>query len=118
MEKCCFNTWSNINNNWFYGIPCLRSPQKVIASNEQFRMGNLKSVLTSRLIWCLAFSNFLMVGSLEGFADVWEVQYLMIIYNLNKGDATGIISFVFFGMLFGGPLLAWLSKKLATMSLL
>lgn len=75
-------------------------------------MGNLKSVLTSRLIWCLAFSNFLMVGSLEGFADVWGVQYLMTIYNLNKGVAAGVISFVFFGMLFGGPLLAWLSKKL------
>ncbi|MGL9762209.1 MAG: MFS transporter [Wolbachia sp.] len=96
----------------FTAYLALRSPQKVIASNEQFRMGNLKSVLTSRLIWCLAFSNFLMVGSLEGFADVWGVQYLMTIYNLNKGDAAGIISFIFFGMLFGGPLLAWLSKKL------
>ncbi|MDR2978383.1 MAG: hypothetical protein LBU56_03115 [Rickettsiales bacterium] len=69
-------------------------------------MGNLKSVLTSRLIWCLAFSNFLVISSLEGFADVWGVQYLMTIYNLNKGDTAGIISFVFFGMLFGGPLLA------------
>ncbi|WP_171816614.1 MFS transporter [Wolbachia endosymbiont of Cimex lectularius] len=44
----------------FTAYLALRSPQKVIASNEQFRMGNLKSVLTSRLIWCLAFSNFLI----------------------------------------------------------
>ncbi|GFQ76139.1 putative sulfoacetate transporter SauU [Trichonephila clavata] len=53
-----------------------------------------------------------MVGSLEGFADVWGVAYLTTAYNLNKGDAAGIISFIFFGMLFGGPLLALVSRKL------
>lgn len=93
----------------------LRPPQntKVMASDEQFRIGNLKSILTSRLIWCLALSNFLMAGSLEGLADVWGVAYLATAYNLNRGDAAGIASFIFFGILLGGPLLAWLSKKLS-----
>lgn len=98
----------------FTACLALRSPQntKVMASNEECKMGNLKSILTSRLIWYLALSNFLMVGSLEGFADVWGVAYLTTAYNLNKGDAAGIISFIFFGMLFGGPLLALVSRKL------
>jgi MFS family permease len=52
-----------------------------------------------------------MVGSLEGFADVWGVQYLIAAYNITKSDAAGIVSFIFFGMLFGGPLLAFFSKK-------
>ena len=52
-----------------------------------------------------------MVGSLEGFADVWGIPYLMTAYQLSKGDAAGLVSLVFFGMLFGGPLLALCSKK-------
>ena len=92
----------------------LRSPKHIqkLAVEEKFKLSNFKSVISSPLIWCLAFSNLLMVGSLEGFADVWGVQYLMTAYSLNKGDAAGLISFIFFGMLFGGPLLALLSKKL------
>ncbi|WCR58085.1 MFS transporter [Wolbachia endosymbiont of Ctenocephalides felis wCfeJ] len=97
----------------FIAYLALRSPQNTrdVNSNEQFKIGSLKSVLTSRLIWYLALSNFLMVGSLEGFADVWGISYLTTAYNLSKGNAAGIISFIFCGMLFGGPLLAWLSKR-------
>lgn len=62
-------------------------------------------------MWLLAIANLLMVGSLEGFADVWGVPYLMLAHSLDKGQAASLISFVFFGMLFGGPLLASLSKK-------
>jgi len=52
-----------------------------------------------------------MVGSLEGFADVWGVSYLMTSYNLAKSNAAELISFIFVGMLFGGPILAFLSQK-------
>lgn len=91
----------------------LRSPTKeqVIVQQEELKLSNLKSTLTSPLIWLLAIANLLMVGSLEGFADVWGVPYLMTSYNFAKSDAAGLISFIFFGMLFGGPLLALLSKK-------
>ncbi len=63
------------------------------------------------LLW-LALVNLLMVGSLEGFADVWGVTYLMKAYSLTKGDAAGAVSFIFIGMLFGGPLLAYFSTKI------
>jgi MFS family permease len=90
----------------------LRSPRKEQTQPSQtFKMANLKSLLSSWVIWLLAASNLLMVGSLEGFADVWGVQYLMTAYDLNKGDAAELVSFVFFGMLVGGPLLALASKK-------
>lgn len=76
-----------------------------------FKLKNFKSLLSSPIVWCLAISNLLMVGSLEGFADVWGVPYLMLAFSLSKGDAAGAISFIFFGMLIGGPFLALLSKK-------
>lgn len=92
----------------------LRSPSTGLHTNqdEQYHLSNFKSILTSPLIWTLAIANLLMVGSLEGFADVWGVQYLMNAYAIEKGDAAGLVSFIFIGMLFGGPLLALLSKRL------
>lgn len=92
----------------------LRSPQtnNEQKEEEQFNLANFRSLLSSPVIWFLAIANLLMVGSLEGFADVWGVPYLMTAYDLNKADAAGLISFIFFGMLIGGPLLALLSRKL------
>jgi predicted MFS family arabinose efflux permease len=88
----------------------LRSPAGKHQSSEPFKLSNFKALLSSPIIWLLALSNLLMVGALEGFADVWGVPYLMTAYNLAKGDAAGLVSFVFIGMLFGGPLLAVASR--------
>ncbi len=91
----------------------LRSPQRSNgSSDESFKLSYFKVLLSSPIMWLLACSNLLMVGSLEGFSDVWGVPYLMLAYSISKNEAAGLISFVFFGMLFGGPLLALLSKKL------
>lgn len=81
-------------------------------NKEQFKLADFKQLLHNKKIWFLAISNLLMVGSLEGFADVWGVNYLMTSYHLNKSDAAELISFIFIGMLFGGPFLAYLSKRL------
>ncbi|MGD9592225.1 MAG: MFS transporter [Candidatus Berkiella sp.] len=72
---------------------------------------DLKSLFKLKSLLILAFANFLMVGSLEGFADVWGVPYLMATRDLTKVQAASITSFVFVGMLFGGPILAYLSEK-------
>ena len=92
----------------------LRSPKMFKTQNDpdHFKVCHFKELLSSPVIWLLALSNFLMVGSLEGFSDVWGVPYLMTAYSLSKSDAAELVSFVFVGMLFGGPLLAALSKKL------
>jgi predicted MFS family arabinose efflux permease len=91
----------------------LRSPKNAvdIPSEEKFKIANFKAIFSSPVLWCLALANLLMVGSLEGFADVWGIPYLMTAYHLTKGDAAGFVSLIFFGILFGGPLLALFSKK-------
>ena len=98
----------------------LRSPQNIKKSipEERFKIANFKAILVSPLIWWLAFSNLLMVGSLEGFGDVWGVPYLMTAYAINKRDAAGLISFIFLGMIFGGPLLALCSKRFGNYSVI
>lgn len=91
----------------------LRSPShNKNRHDDTFKMSHFKTLLTSPFIWLLAIANLLMVGSLEGFSDVWGVPYLMTAYAISKGEAAQLISFVFFGMLCGGPLLAFCSKKM------
>jgi sugar phosphate permease len=91
----------------------LRAPdQKSDAIQYKIRLSDFKNLLASPTIWLLGFVNLLMVGTLEGFADVWGVNYLMTAYPISKSDAAALISFIFIGMLFGGPFLAFCSKKI------
>ena len=47
-----------------------------------------------------------MVGTLEGFADIWAIPLFGQIYHMNETDSTLIASFLYVGMCFGGPILA------------
>lgn len=84
-------------------------PHESKESAVQF--SDIKYVLKNKNLVFLAICNLLMVGSLEGFADVWGVSYFMKSLHLEKMDAAFITSFIFVGMLFGGPLLAYLAEK-------
>lgn len=79
--------------------------------NNRFKLEDLKQVVSSPVLLLLALANFLMVGSLEGFADIWGVPYLMAAYSYSKAEAAALISFIFVGMLFGGPILTIFSQK-------
>ncbi len=93
----------------------LRTPQSLQQNNtdsQNFKLSHFKELLRLPSIWVLATANFLMVASLEGFADVWGVPYLTTAFGLDKSNAAQLVSFIFMGMLLGGPILAFLSKKL------
>lgn len=79
---------------------------------------DLRKLLGSSTIWFLAIANLLMVGPLEGFADVWGANYLMQVIAVNKSDAAGFVSYIFVGMLFGGPLLAAWAKRIGNYSVI
>ena len=79
---------------------------------------DFRKLLRSPTIWLLGVANLLMVGPLEGFADVWGVNYLMASVGLSKSNAAGIVSFIFVGMLFGGPLLAAIAKRFGNYSVI
>lgn len=97
----------------------LRSPKAL--ENEDHGLNNkwnFNAIFSSPIIWFIAVANLLMVGTLEGFADVWGVQYLMIAYDLPKSEAASLISCIFYGMLFGGPLLTVMSKNVGNYAVL
>jgi MFS family permease len=98
------------------GLCCylvIRQP-KVLEKKQTnaITLSQLPTLFSSWIIWALAFANLLMVGALEGFADVWGVPYLTIAYGFDKAEAASLVSFIFIGMIFGGPILALLSKKI------
>lgn len=73
---------------------------------------NLKAIVCNKHLLLIALANFLMVGSLEGFADVWGVPYLVTTRGMLKENAAQIVSLIYVGMLFGGPILVYCADKL------
>ncbi|MGE3319611.1 MAG: MFS transporter [Candidatus Berkiella sp.] len=79
---------------------------------EQYPVvSSLKQLFSYKPLIVLAFANLLMVGALEGFADVWGVSYLMSARGIAKGEAAGFTTYIFVGMLFGGPILGFFAEK-------
>ncbi len=78
---------------------------------EEHIFSKIKDILTNKYIVLLAISNLFLVGSLEGFADVWGVPYLEKTYDFTRTEASSITMLVYIGMLFGGPILAFFAEK-------
>ena len=71
----------------------------------------LKTVLSNRRVLLTAFFAALMVGPLEGFADVWAVSFLETVYGFDRVVATSLPPLIYFGMCVGSPLLAAMAEK-------
>ena len=72
---------------------------------------DIKEVLANqRVIWSCIFAG-LMVGPLEGFADVWGTPFLKTTYEFDSTLAASLPSMIFIGMCFGSPLLNFIAEK-------
>jgi len=87
-----------------------KMPQSMIEVEEGF-VEKIKNIFANKYIVLLAISNFLLVGSLEGFADVWGIPYLQKTYGFSKTESSSITMLVYIGMLFGGPILAFFAER-------
>ena len=89
----------------------LKNPVLIIPALAGVFRQVLKHPETPVLI-TLAIANFLMVGVLEGFADIWATPFLVQNYGLSLSDSAGITSWIFKGMMIGSPILCFLAKYL------
>lgn len=71
---------------------------------------DVMGVLANKELLSLCFFAGLMVGPLEGFADVWGSQFLRTVYGLDQKVAASLPSFVFLGMCLGGPILSFIAE--------
>lgn len=74
-------------------------------------MADIKKVFTHRKVISLCCLAGLMLGPLEGFADVWGSEFLIKVYALNSTLAHSLPSMIFIGMCFGAPVLSLVAEK-------
>lgn len=81
-------------------------PEKQLSVKE-----NVKEVLSNaRVIWTCVLAG-MMVGPLEGFADVWGTAFLKQVYGFEASVAASLPSMIFIGMCFGAPVLSLVAEK-------
>jgi predicted MFS family arabinose efflux permease len=92
----------------YWIIPDIISvPQGTVTSN-------IKEVLSNkRVIWSCVFAG-LMVGPVEGFADVWGNIFLKQVYSFEGTLAASMPSMFFIGMCFGAPILSMIADRVGS----
>ena len=78
-------------------------------SNSIFQ--DMKDVFLNGRVMALCIFSGLMVGPIEGFADVWGPQFLKHTYGFDNTLAASLPSMIFMGMCFGSPVLSIVAEK-------
>lgn len=73
---------------------------------------DLKLVYRNKKVMLCSISAGLMVGPLEGFADVWGATFLKKAYGFGAEESSYMTSLIFMGMCFGAPLISFIAEKL------
>ena len=82
--------------------------QRVVLEKTQGLRDSIHLLLDPRIL-IIGISGGLMVGSLEGFTDVWAIPYFKDVYKMSEVESNFITSCVYIGMCVGGPILALLA---------
>jgi predicted MFS family arabinose efflux permease len=92
----------------YWIVPQVKNPEQTTIFSD------IKAVLSNkRVIWSCIFAG-LMVGPLEGFADVWSTVFLKQVYGFDGTLAASLPSMIFIGMCFGGPVLSLIADKMGS----
>jgi predicted MFS family arabinose efflux permease len=88
-------------------------------THDKVNIKNIRKILFSPLVLFIGICGGFMVGSFEGFADVWAIPYFEQIYGFSKSESTFLsISCFYFGMGIGGPILGWIADRMNSPSYL
>lgn len=89
----------------YFIVPEVKSPSKGTVRSS------LKEVFTNKKVLFSCLCAGLMVGPLEGFADVWGTSFLKQAYGLEGTVAASMPSLIFIGMCIGAPFLSLIAEK-------
>ena len=84
---------------------------EIKSENQNTILSSLKMVFTNGKVIMLCCFAGLMVGPLEGFADVWGSEFLKQIYGFDTLTSSYLPSMIFIGMCFGAPVLGLIAEK-------
>ncbi len=74
----------------------------------------IKEVLSNGKVICCCLFAGLMIGPLEGFADVWGTVFLKQVYGLDGTLAASLASVIYVGMCFGSPILTLIADRVGS----
>ncbi|WP_202320221.1 MFS transporter [Archaeoglobus neptunius] len=84
---------------------------KISDSNSAPFTKNIRTIVTNRTLWLIAFSAFLRYGITMGYQGLWGGPYLMDVYNLQRDFAGSVLMMVGIGTIAGAPLIGYLSDR-------
>ena len=101
-------------------ILIVKSDEEILNNHnkESYNISQIFKLLFNPRILLIGISGGLMVGALEGFADVWAMPFFNQIYRMDIINSSLVTSFVYIGMCFGGPILALAAEWLRSSNLI
>lgn len=81
------------------------------SSHQTTVISDIKTVFTNTKVLLMCFFSGLMVGPLEGFADVWGTTFFKKVYLFDETVSSYLPSMMFIGMCFGAPVLSLIAEK-------
>lgn len=82
-----------------------------IPANPRPIMADIREVIMNPKVIALCLFAGMMVGPLEGFADVWGSEFLKKVYGFEADVASYLPSMIYVGMCFGAPFLSLIAEK-------
>lgn len=89
----------------YWMVPEIRHPAKSGV------FADIKKVFSNTKVIACCLCAGLMVGPLEGFADVWGTAFLTGTMGMDRSTAASLPSLIFIGMCFGSPLLSLIAER-------
>lgn len=86
-------------------------PSVYVSNVSSTIVDDLKDIIKNYKVIIICLLAGLMIGPLEGFADVWGAEYLKSAYGLHGRLAVGLSSLIFMGMCFGSPILSSIASR-------
>jgi predicted MFS family arabinose efflux permease len=86
----------------------------VKSTSQSSVWADVKEVINNRKLIGMCLCAGLMVGPLEGFADVWGTAFLKQAYGFEGTLAASLPSMIFIGMCFGSPVLNFIAEKVGS----
>ena len=89
-----------------------RRSQKDQHSKKRNLMHSLNQVARNPQSWLCAGIGFGLAAPMLSFAGLWAIPWLELSYEVDKKQAAGLASVLFFGWAIGSPLCGWLSDRI------
>lgn len=83
-------------------------------SAKETVLSDVKEVLSNTKVILSCIFAGLMVGTLEGFADVWGTVFFKQVYGFDNTLAATMPSMIYIGMCFGAPVLSLIADRVGS----